>query len=104
MKVQVLQKHIDEGRKGDCLRCALSLAVVDAAANLPAGSFALVSYSLEDKLMICVTVAQYPGTNHFLTLSPETEELVRAFIKGFDWGLPVLPFEFEASVYPPLPV
>lgn len=102
MKVQVTQRHIDEGQKGDCLRCALSLAVLDAAAPLPEGSFAVVVPGCEGKPLITITAARYPGTNHFLTLSPESEDVVRTFIDRFDRGYPVEPFEFEASVHPPV--
>lgn len=103
MIVQVTQQHIDDGRRGDCLRCAISLAVLESAGGLPESSFALVMPGCEGKPMISVTVAQYPGTHHYLTLSPETETLVSTFIERFDLGCSVEPFEFEASVEPPFP-
>lgn len=105
MIVQVTQQHIDDGRRGDCLRCAISLAVLDAAAPLPEGSFVLVVPGCDGKPTISVTVAQYPGTNHFLTL-PNLGDVdsVTRFIERFDLGCSVAPFEFEASVQPPFPV
>ena len=104
MKISVTQKHIDEGKRGDCLRCALSLAVVDAfdaVAPVPEGSFAVTITSQQP--LMSFSPASFRNTVHFLTVAEDDAVRLRNFITAFDQGHPVQPIEFLASVHPPYP-
>lgn len=76
MKVSVTQKDIDKGTVGDCILCPIARALSRAKhRKMRVGMFVYYeAYSCVDK-----------------PLPPEA----RNFVKRFDKGLKVKPFEFE---------
>lgn len=75
MKIKVTQKHIDNGFKNNCWRCPIALAIEEQLINK---SFTVASSTI--RIQGNVINLPYEACN---------------FIRKFDNGLPVEPFEFE---------
>lgn len=81
MRVKVLQHHIDQGKRGKVSSCAIALALQEQfpeAADIRVGQFGMV-------------VNDY-------SWSFSRESGIPDFIRSFDAGLPVQPFEFEIQI------
>ena len=79
MKIQVTQQYIDEGQRGSSTRDPIAFAMIDAGCIQPyAGVTRLFWYDGD-------------GKKH----TAEITERLYEFIRAFDQGEPVLPFEFE---------
>ena len=77
MRIQVTQKHIDEGMENDCFRCPVALAFLDAGFFRP------------DVHGNCVWLV---GVGSF-----DLSDTVETWIQDFDEGYPVQPFAFEVE-------
>ena len=86
MKVKVLQHHIEQGQPGKSMSCAIALALLE---QFPEAEI----FVRLDRAFIDSIAWLYSGD------APEQ------FIKSFDAGLPVSPFEFEMEQfqYPGVP-
>ena len=78
MKIQVTQKHIDEGFRGSCSSDPICLAMKDAGLKRPWVSPDHIAWDLDNR--------------HY---SVKTPELVWGFMVDYDTGRYVRPFEFE---------
>jgi hypothetical protein len=76
MKIVVAQEHIDKGRTGSCSKCPIALAAHDIG---------LLDAMVTENGLYAYT--PYRGGK----LSPKAS----LFVKKFDLGKKVLPFEFE---------
>lgn len=87
--VDVTREHLASGRPGDCCRCALALAVIDAIEGAEA---ARVYYVSRDDIRADVTLAG--GGQVGLAFPPEIVPVLAAI----DAHRPVAPFSFTAEV------
>jgi hypothetical protein len=87
--VDVTREHLANGRPGNCCRCALALAVVDAIEGAEA---ARVYYVSRDDIRADVTLAG--GGSLSLAFPPEVVPIMAAI----DARRPVAPFSFTAEV------
>lgn len=79
MKITVTQQHIDEGQRGSSTRDPIAFAMADAGCLHPyAGVSRLFWYDSENK-------------KHAAEITPKLYE----FIRAFDQGETVEPFEFQ---------
>ena len=79
MKISVIQHHINTGVRGNCKSDPIALALIDAGCVQPyAGVTRLFWYDGD-------------GEKH----TAEITEQLYEFIRAFDQGEPVQPFEFE---------
>ena len=81
-KIEVTQQHIDDGMKESCSGCPVALAINElllesASANV--GGTSVAFYTTND-------------TSALLSFLPQE---AANFIREFDCGLPVYPFNFE---------
>ena len=81
MKITVTQQHIDEGQRGSSSRDPVAFAMADAGCLRPHAG---------------VTHLSWQDAEH-KRYSVEVTEPVFEFIRAFDQGEPVEPFEFEVS-------
>ena len=79
MKITVTQQHIDEGQRGSSTRDPIAFAMADAWCIQPYAGVARLFWYDES------------GEKHTADI---TEQLYE-FIRAFDQGEPVQPFEFE---------
>lgn len=77
MKIQVTQKHINEGKRGECFNCPIALALLEATGQQWDVSFH----------MAC--------SWHYNLNLPE---IAQEFIGRFDYEKTVKPFEFELPI------
>ena len=75
MRIQVTQKHIDEGKKDHCFLCPVALALRDAGFGRPE---------------VTVNRLYLLGAGCFAL-----PDAAKTWIQDFDYGEPVQPFAFE---------
>lgn len=86
MKIQVTGEDIQNGTPSDCGRCPVALAVSRALGGVSHERISVTGLSVE------VYDTQLKRWKHDVPPS-----YVGFFIRCFDYGLPVEPFEFELS-------
>lgn len=84
MKITVTQQHIDKGVRGSCSSDPISLALQDAGFKNP--------WAGTDR----ITASGFGPFRRYYSL--ETPPALLAFMRDFDTGKEVLPFEFELEV------
>lgn len=106
MKITVTQKHIDEGRRGDCFKCALSLAIHDALPQYKSVNSRRIVDPQTGGSVFVASLRHYEGQglpDHLLAVAGGDNLHARQFLIDFDVGLPVQPFEFDAVLVTPDP-
>lgn len=83
IKVKVTQSHIDKGARGSCWKCPIALALIEAT-NLTWRVYDATAYYYRKN-----------GAEIQIMLPFE----VSRFVKNFDKGEIVKPFEFEVVVH-----
>ena len=78
MIIKVTQEHIEKGKKNNCWRCPIALAIAEASGGC----------------RIAVLFEHYVIEDEARTARTLPVEAI-SFIASFDAGLPVAPFEFE---------
>ena len=84
MKISITQDHIDRGIRFNCSRCPAALAIIEAT-----GREVEVSIS-----WVWLHEKKYERAARRIRISPEVSQ----FMREFDVGLPVLPFDFELEM------
>jgi hypothetical protein len=80
MKIQVIEKHITDGKRGSCTHDPVALSLLDAGFQKPWVSPGYLAWRFENK-------------DYFQAI-PEN---VLEFMKQFDNGQLVYPFDFEVD-------
>lgn len=89
MKISVTQEHISAGKKEDCQKCPIALAIIEVLPDTHVSVFA-------DLKSVCNAPAQFRDA--YVRINGEARYLPREasdFIDSFDCGRPVVPFEFD---------
>lgn len=89
MLIKVTQECIDRGERQICFSCPVAIAINRA---LPAGQRCIVS-----AIMIKI-YKDYRMLDSDIIKTIDTSDEVRNFIKDFDSGREVQPFEFELCI------
>ena len=86
MRIQVTQKHIDEGERCDCIRCPVALAINEC---LPRGLYSVLN----------VWTAQILHRGKpMMSVVCDLPARVESVTSDFDSGRPVSPFSFELPI------
>lgn len=87
--VQITQKHIDSAKRGDCAKCVVALAVIDAVAKKKK-----VKKSRVEVSTIHFNTATRIGSTSYLAHHPAD---IQQLISTFDLGGTVAPTNFTAE-------
>lgn len=97
MKISVTQQHINEGKRGDCYECALALAAREAFPQYQARAVNVCRADFSGLIVAVIVFSEESQDVAHLQVLQDNAKLVE-FIKHFDVGLPVEPFEFEGNL------
>lgn len=92
--VPVTREHLDNGRPGNCRRCALALAVTDAIEDATGAYVFYTSRDRDPEPAVQADVTLADGSVLSLALGPD----VARIMARADRGQPVDPFTFTAEV------
>jgi hypothetical protein len=85
MIIKVTQKHIDEGKPSSCGSCPIALAVLESDNRI-----------MNVQAMLSVIRIDFDGSTPIRVITTPYEAV--RFMRKFDWGQEVEPFEFELNL------
>jgi hypothetical protein len=89
MKIQVTQDHINAGKKEDCQKCPIALAIAEAIPNIHVSVFGKLS-------SVCNAPAEFRQAYIRLDgIGYRLPQEASDFIDDFDYSREVRPFEFK---------
>jgi len=89
MKISVTQDHISAGKKEDCQKCPIALAITEALPGIHVSVFGDLKSTCNAPVEFRNAYVRLDGIAHYLPRD------AASFIDDFDYSRKVHPFEFE---------